>query len=437
MKFHFNQPSKQGRDPIYCVPTVFTSGERNAYTPHVSANQQPCSSEHGRTQGDAPTPLAAHRWKIGIIFIKLFSLLALLILSACGTTISHNTSTLSPTATSTPVIIKQPNTTPAVKTIGIFRAYALPQAQSGIMRPAIDHKGRIWFGEMGHNALAVFDPHTGLVQQMVPPHGADGIMGITVATDDSIWFAEEYANYIGHYFPDTHQFKIYMLPTITTTNPSDPHKILTLPLGPNDITLDAHGNVWFTETNADSLGMLNVQTGLFKHYPLTPHKSVQNLDPYGITIDPIGNIWFTESALSLIGRLDPHTGVIRTFTTRNAAALLMEVASDSHGNIWATSFSSGLLVKFAPSTGTFTYYYTPYTGSTPGGLYGLTITPQDEVWLTVTGENTIARLDPSANRFLYYAIPTPGSSPFGLVVDAHHTVWFTAAGNDEIGMLQP
>jgi virginiamycin B lyase len=369
--------------------------------------------------------------------IKIFSLFSILLLTACGTNSPNNTSRTAPHAISTPVIINQPDTTLAIKTIGIFHAYALPQARSGIMRPTIDHKGRIWFGEMGHNALAVFDPSTGLVQQMQPPHGADGIMGIAVAADDSIWFAEEYANYIGHYFPDTHQFKRYTLPTITTTDPSDAHKILTLPLGPNDITLDAHGNVWFTETNADALGMLNIQTGQFKHYPLTPHKSVQNLDPYGITIDPAGNIWFTESALSLIGRLNPHTGSIRTFTTHNTAAPLMEVASDSHGNIWATSFSSGLLVRFAPSTGIFSYYYTPYTGSTPGGLYGLTITHQDEVWLTITGENTIARLDPVADHFLYYAIPTPGSSPFGLVVDAHHTVWFTAAGNDEIGRLQP
>jgi virginiamycin B lyase len=320
---------------------------------------------------------------------------------------------------------------------GNFHTYALPQAKSGIMRPAIDHEGRIWFGEMGHNALAVFDPQDGQVQQMVPPDGADGIMGITVASDDSIWFAEQYANYIGHYFPTTRQFNLYRLPTITTPDPSDAHKILTLPVSPNDIVLDAHGNVWFTETNADSLGMLNVQAGIFTYYPLTTHKSVQTLYPYGITIDRAGIIWFTESAFSLIGRLDPRTGAIRTFTTRNPAAPLMEIASDSKGNLWATSFAAGLLVKLVPATGIFSYYYTPYTGSTPGGLYGLTITPEDDVWLTVTGENALARLDLLANRFLYYTIPTPGSSPFGLVVDAQHRVWFTAAGVDEIGMLQP
>lgn len=368
-----------------------------------------------------------------LVFLAM-SIALILLLCSCGPSIS---STLSNSTSSTPIILHQPNTTPALMATGKFRAYALPQAKSGIMRPAIDHKGRIWFGEMGHNALAVFDPQSGEVQQMTPPHGADGIMGITVAKDDSIWFAEQYANYIGHYLPDTRQFKLYMLPTVTTPDPSDPHKILTLPLGPNDIALDAHGNVWFTETNADSLGMLSVQTGLFTHYRLTAHKSVQTLYPYGITIDRAGSVWFTESALSLIGRLDPRTGAIHTFTTHNPAAPLMEIASDSKGNIWATSFSSGLLVRFASSTGTFSYYYTPYTGSVPGGLYGLAVTPEDEVWLTVTGENTIARLDPLVNHFLYYAIPTSGSAPFGLVVDAHHAVWFTAAGNDEIGMLQP
>lgn len=367
--------------------------------------------------------------------LLFFSCLLILPLSSCEN--GRITAVPPPSATGTPALLRRPGATPALLADGTFRAYALPQKKSGIMRPAIDHKGRIWFGEMGHNALAVFDPQSGQFQQMVPPHGADGIMGIMVAADDSIWFAEQYANYIGHYFPDTQQFKLYLLPFVTTPDPGDPHKILTLPAGPNDVTLDAQGNVWFTETNADMLGMLNARTGKFVYYPLTTHKSVQTLYPYGITIDHAGNIWFTESALSLIGRLDPRTGTIRSFTTRHSDAPLMEVASDSQGNIWATSFSSGLLVRLAPSTDTFSYYSAPSVVGEAGGLYGLAVTAEDEIWVTVTGENTIARLDPVAGHFLYYVISTPGSSPFGLVVDAQQRVWFTAASNDEIGMLQP
>jgi len=39
---------------------------------------------------------------------------------------------------------------------GNFHEYPLPQSDSQMMRPAIDHHGRIWFGEMGRNNLAVF-----------------------------------------------------------------------------------------------------------------------------------------------------------------------------------------------------------------------------------------------------------------------------------------
>jgi len=45
-----------------------------------------------------------------------------------------------------------------------------------MMRPAIDHEGRIWFGEMGLNHLAVFDPRTRTFRQVTPPQGRSGIM---------------------------------------------------------------------------------------------------------------------------------------------------------------------------------------------------------------------------------------------------------------------
>jgi streptogramin lyase len=140
------------------------------------------------------------------------------------------------------------------------------------MRPAIDHEGRIWFGEMGHNYLAVFDPGTQTFQQMTPPHGASGIMGIVVASDDTIWFAEQYANYIGHYNPTTQRYQLYNLPLLSVPDPNNKHNTLTLPSAPNDIAFDARGNLWFTELNADSLAMLDPHTGISSntHSPRTP-----------------------------------------------------------------------------------------------------------------------------------------------------------------------
>lgn len=305
-----------------------------------------------------------------------------------------------------------------------------------MMRPAVDREGRVWFGEMNRNYLAVFDPRTRAFRQMTPPHGHYGIMGVAVAGDDSIWFAEQYANYIGHYLPATGRYQTYPLPTITVPDPSNAGKTLTLPVAPNDLAIDVQGIVWFTEMNADAIGRLDPHSGHLRHYPISARRSAQTLNPYGVTIDPRGMVWFTESSTNRVGQLDPATGSIHFFSTPGAGNL-MELASDSRGTLWLTSFRDDLLLSLNPRTGTFTPYYAPSSGSGTGGLYGLAVTPADEVWITVPAENVIAHLDITAHRFIYYHIPTTSSFPLGIAIDNHQHLWFTESGSNKVGMLQP
>src|SRR6266568_6958851 len=174
-----------------------------------------------------------------VTVITCFTLF-IFILAACADTTTSPSSTSNST-TETPATSIQTNSIPGIAGTGTFREYPLPQANSGMMRPAIDHEGRIWFGEMGHNYLAVFDPHTQAFQQMTPPQGKFGIMGIVAAPDDTIWFAEQYANYIGHYHPTTRQYQLYSLPTFQIPDLTKPGSTLTLPSAPNDLALDAQG----------------------------------------------------------------------------------------------------------------------------------------------------------------------------------------------------
>jgi streptogramin lyase len=303
------------------------------------------------------------------------------------------------------------------------------------MRLVIDHQGRVWFGEMGRNYLAVFDPRTQAFEQMTPPQGRFGMMGMQVAPDDTIWFAEQYANYIGHYFPTTGHFQLYPLPRLTIPDPSNPGKTLSLPSAPNDLALDAQGNVWFTEFNADSLGRLDPRTGLMRHYPLSSKKSVQTLAPFGIAVDPQGMVWFTEMSTGQVGRLDPARGRVRLFSVPGPKVAPMEIASDAHGIIWVTCFNDALLLRLDPRTATFTRYHASSTGNGTGGLYGLVVTPAGDVWVTMLAENMIAHLDVLAKRFVYYPIPTPGSEPLAIAIAPDHTLWFTEV--DKIGMLRP
>jgi virginiamycin B lyase len=326
-------------------------------------------------------------------------------------------------------------TIPELTAIGTFREYSFPRPDSQVMRPAIDHQGRLWFGAMGQNALVVFDPRTGTYHYLTPPHGHHGIMGVQVAPDDTIWFAEQFANYLGHYFPVTGRYQLYPLPRLIVPDPGRAGHTLSLPSAPNELALDMHGDVWFTEFNADRLGWLDPRIGRMRHYPLSIKMSVQTLYPYGVTVDPQGIVWFTESGTNQLGRLDPTTGALQLFAVPDSHALLMEIASDRQGTLWVTAFSPGLLFRFKPATKTFIVYTAPLSGSERSPLYGLLVTRSGGVWVTILAESVIARLDVATGRFIYYRIPTPGSLPLGITMDARQDVWFT--GNDEIGMLRP
>lgn len=252
--------------------------------------------------------------------------------------------------------------------------------------------------------------------------GRHGIMGVQVAPDDTIWFAEQSANYLGHYFPATGHYQLYPLPRLMIPDPAHAGQVLSLPSAPNELALDAHGTVWFTEFSADRLGRLDPRTGLMRHYLLSAKATVQTLYPYSVTVDPQGVVWFTESGTNQLGRLDPTTGTLHLFAVPDPHALLMEIASDVQGTIWVTSFTPGLLFRLSPGTGTFTSYTAPLSGSERSALYGLLVTSLGDVWVTMLAENVIARLDVAAGHFIYYRIPSPGTLPLGLAMDANQNL---------------
>ena len=369
--------------------------------------------------------------KRSLFVLALLIALACCLLSACGNGAALSTTPGASSASTTQDHV-QAYTQMA---IGKFREFALPQKNNGLMRPALDSQGRLWFGEMNRNYLASFDSHTGQFWQQTPPNGQSGIMGIVAAPDDTIWFAEQYADYIGHYFPTTGQYRTYQLPTLSVPDPNHAGKTLSLPSAPNDLVLDRHGTLWFTETNASAIGSLNTIDGSIHQYPLTNGPHAKALDPYGIAADPQGRVWFSELSTNRLGQLDPLNGQISYFTPPGVAATtpLMEIVSDAQGQIWATTFEASLLLHFDPTTHTFTTYSTPVF---QGGLYDLTIASNGDVWVVVTSVNMLAQLNVKAQRFLYYTIPTPHSLPIGLAEGEDSTIWFTESGSDKIGMLR-
>ena len=56
------------------------------------------------------------------------------------------------------------------------------------------------------------------------------------------------------------------------------------------ITAGPDGNLWFTEHDADKIGMINPTTHAITEFPVP----TANADPNGISAGPDGNLWFTE-----------------------------------------------------------------------------------------------------------------------------------------------
>jgi len=226
--------------------------------------------------------------------------------------------------------------------------YPLPTQGSGPMDIAMDPKGKIWFTENLASQIGRLDPN--LVQAGTPdgiteypvcagPFGIDidvnqgdiwfacsisneiGVlrsqndfnlelfqiptplsspMGIIVAQNNLIWFAESDGNKIGRLDPTAEkdsQFLEYILPDGGSL-PHDPH----------DLAIDPETNkIWFTEFLGNRIGSLDpmlanpdTSDGFTEYDIPTP-----NSGPTAILIDSEGSIWFSETAAQKIGKLTP------------------------------------------------------------------------------------------------------------------------------------
>jgi virginiamycin B lyase len=314
-------------------------------------------------------------------------------------------------------------------TVTSIREFPVLTPQSGLMRPAVDNAGNIWFGEMTGNRLGRLNPKTGQVDEWKPPNGDGGIMGIAVDRQNHIWFAEQEAGYIGEVFTDTSPptFKTYPTPRRPDGGPS----------GPNDLAFDQSGNLWFTESVDDRVGRLDVATGHIQEYPLVGSDPKHSLGPWGLAIDAKGNVWVSELSGGKLVRLDPATGAQQSYTPPTANANLMEVAAAPDGSIWFAEYLNGKIGRLDPASGTIREYAVPsiISGTPASGVYGLVIDSTGAVWFTDVGDNAVGRFQPAGEQFTFYPIPTAQSVPYGITLDSARNVWFTEGSANAVGML--
>jgi virginiamycin B lyase len=325
---------------------------------------------------------------------------------------------------------KTSSSTAAHSPISVIRAtthdYSLNQPNPGVMQPAADQQGNIWFGEMFANALARLDPQGGTVSTWTPPDGRNNIMATAIDRQGDVWFTEQAANYVGRFHPSTQQFKIYPLSQVQGHSSA-----------PQDLQFDASGNLWFTEVNGARIGRLNPVTGAISTWSVpSPAGGMPSL-PFCLAVTPSGQVWFGDLSGGAVGSLDPSTGAVRLHHLSSNQTEVYAMTTDASGTVWFSELQGGKLGRVDPLTGSVTEI--PLPATSPGsssGMYDLQVAPNGDIWLASAGANALVRYDPRTSEFTFYMLSVPASIPFGLAFDGAGRLWFTASTNPNyIGVM--
>ncbi len=151
---------------------------------------------------------------------------------------------------------------------------------------------------------------------------------------------------------------------------------------PYQIVAGPDGNLWFTEEEADIIGMITVD-GLPSEFP------TQNCCfPTFITTGMDGRLWFTEELPGQIGAISTDGSV--EYFTPPTAELLYGITTGPDGAAWFTGLAGTYKLGKVQTDGQITEILAPTVLT---GIAGVTTGPDGNIWIAESQSNAIGRLD--------------------------------------------
>jgi streptogramin lyase len=330
-----------------------------------------------------------------------------------------------------------------------FAEYPLPSGISAPWYVTNDSQDRIWFTTAGaEDKVGVLNPSRDAFSIYDVPAPNETLAGIAIDRFGNAWFTEELPySYLGEIANGASEVTQHSIPSTSSTS-----------CGPDGITPDSTGNVWFTCEFSSQIGEFFPASGTFAFYDLkvpysTPYQIVfnQNQSRFYFSCadaDMIGYGIVSELRNFTSDGLDEFAPASSTYsypTIENGTSSLISptgIALGSNGSVlWMTEHGASSFDSYNIGSGTLTKYFT----SRPGYGYADSLPNSitfdgDNLWLAEHYGNKIAEFNPRSGSLTEYDIPCCKSGIAGtlfLTLGGNNTIWFSEYLGDAIGELIP
>jgi streptogramin lyase len=210
----------------------------------------------------------------------------------------------------------------------------------------------------------------------------------------------------------------------------------SVPNGPRNLVAEGPGRIWYSATDADGIGFLEVITDTVTsevRYRTEFYGLAQNSEVYDL-VYANNAVWFTLRGMRRLGRIDTITREIKLYTllTRGAAPTGIDVGDS--GELWIGQ-SNGRISRFDPTTETFTEFLLPDILAAAPYVEDLVYQNNRNIWFTMPNGNRVVVYNPVTDRF--FDVPTGEISPTNIDLDAEGRPWVTAYGSSRVGRYTP
>jgi len=233
---------------------------------------------------------------------------------------------------------------------------------------------------------------------------------IVTGPDGNLWFTESDGNSIGRITPDGKRTRF-----ILNHPDSEPY----------GITVGPDGRLWFTERLGNRIGVINKAGKFVAEYDLP----TLNAQPWDIALGGDGALWFTEENVDQIGRITAD-GVNTEYPVA-LGSFPTGIGADVKGNIWFTEEISNVIgrikVKQADPFSTITTFTVPTDNALP---WDISPGPDGNMWFTELAGHNLGRITPTGK---IKEFPVPGESgQAGVTAGPDGNLWFT---QNDIGLV--